>query len=98
MSRRSRVAVGSLFTECNDFVARPATLADFERQQLSRGPSVFDIKEGTVGGVLARLQAGSADVVPLLVASACPRGQAERRMLPIAQREASGRSVQGNAA
>ena len=74
MSGRFKIAVGSLFTECNEFAGKPTELAAFERQQLCRGAEVLNLSDGTVGGMLATLRQGGAEIVPLLVASACPGG------------------------
>lgn len=74
MSGRFKIAVGSLFTECNEFAGQPTELAAFERQQLCRGAEVLNINDGTVGGMLATLQQGGVEIAPLLVASACPGG------------------------
>ncbi|HEU5431322.1 MAG TPA: M81 family metallopeptidase, partial [Thermomicrobiales bacterium] len=74
MSGRFKIAVGSLFTECNQFAARPTEMDAFERQQLCRGAEALDIRAGTVGGMLATLDEGGAELAPLLVASACPGG------------------------
>ena len=74
MSRRYKIAVGSLFTECNEFAGKPSELAAFERQQLCRGEATLEISEGTVGGMLATLRESGAEIAPLLVASACPGG------------------------
>lgn len=74
MSNRFRIAVGSLFTECNHFVSKPIELAAFQRQQLCRGPSVLELVDGTVGGMVRYLRDLDVCVAPLLVASACPGG------------------------
>ena len=74
MSRRYKIAVGSLFTECNEFAGKPTEPAAFERQQLCRGAATLEIGEGTVGGMLATLRDSDAEIAPLLVASACPGG------------------------
>jgi microcystin degradation protein MlrC len=75
MKGRFRVAVGSIFTECNDFVSKPTDLESFQRQRLVQGPGVLEIDNGAVGGMLACLQDGEAEAVPLVVASACPGGR-----------------------
>ena len=74
MSNRFRVAVGSLFTECNHFVSKPIELTAFQRQQLCRGPCVLEVVDGTVGGMLGYLHDHEVGAAPLLVASACPGG------------------------
>jgi microcystin degradation protein MlrC len=70
---RPRIAIGSIFTECNHLCGVPLTLADFQRTELRRGAEVLAQSAGTVGGLLQVLQECS-QVVPLLVASACPGG------------------------
>ena len=67
-----RIAVGSIFTECNQLGGAPLKLAEFERGELSRGDEVLRATAGTVGGMLDALRAGGATPVPLLVASSCP--------------------------
>lgn len=69
-----RVAVGSLFTECNHLGGKPTDLDCFRRQELLHGPAILDIDEGTVGGMLEVLRQRRCDVRPLIVASACPGG------------------------
>lgn len=69
-----RIAIGSIFTECNHFCGQPLTLQDFERTELRRGPEVLTQTGGTVGGMLGVLRDDEAEVVPLIVASACPGG------------------------
>ncbi len=71
---RARIAIGSIFTECNHFCGVPLTLADFERTELRRGEEVLALSVGTVGGMLHVLRERHSQVVPLLVASACPGG------------------------
>lgn len=74
MTAARRIAVGSIFTECNHFGGRPTDLAAFERQELRRGAEVLGAMTGTVGGMLAALDELRADVAPLVVASTCPGG------------------------
>src|SRR5437868_456577 len=71
-----RIAVGSIFTECNHFCGVPLTLADFQRTELRCGEEVLAQSAGTVGGML-RVLRDRSQVVPLLVASACPGGPME---------------------
>lgn len=70
----SRIAVGSIFTECNHFGGAPITLAEFERGEFTRGDEVLKTTSGVIGGMLAELQSRKATAIPLLVASACPGG------------------------
>lgn len=69
-----RVAVGSIFTECNHFCGAPLTLADFERNELLHGGEVLTQTTGTVGGILQTLRERNCEIVPLLAASTCPGG------------------------
>ncbi len=69
-----RIAIGSIFTECNHFRGNPLTLEDFSRNELRRGTEVLEQSSGTVGGMLHVLADQGCDVSPLLVASTCPGG------------------------
>jgi len=69
-----RIAVGSLFTECNHLGGRPLEISDFERGELCAGQDLLAISAGTLGGALSRLRQGGAEPVPLLAASCCPGG------------------------
>ena len=69
-----RIAVGSLFTECNHLGGRPLELADFERGELREGDALLRCEAGTLGGALRTLQAAGVEVIPLLAASCCPGG------------------------
>lgn len=69
-----RIAVGSIFTECNHFCGTRMTLADFERSELRRGDEMLSASTGTIGGVLQVLGESQCEIVPLLAASACPGG------------------------
>jgi microcystin degradation protein MlrC len=69
-----RVAIGSIFTECNHFGGQPTDLACFERCELHRGEQVLQLTTSTVGGMLDVLAENRIGVAPLLVASAYPGG------------------------
>jgi microcystin degradation protein MlrC len=69
-----RLAVGSIFTECNHLGGTPLQLADFERGEVSRGDTLLATTHGTLGGALATLRAAGATVLPTLAASTCPGG------------------------
>ena len=69
-----RIAVGSIFIECNHFGGRPADMGAVRRGELRQGDAVLDLKNGTVGGMLKEVGEHSAVVLPTLVASACPSG------------------------
>jgi microcystin degradation protein MlrC len=70
----ARVAVGSIFTECNHLGGTPLDLGDFERGELTRGDALLATNRGTLGGALAALRAGGATVLPTVAASTCPGG------------------------
>ncbi len=74
MKRSHRVAVGSILTECNQFGGKLIEHAEFARSQLARGQDVMSIEGGAVGGMLHTLREHTADIVPLVVASAYPGG------------------------
>lgn len=74
MKRSHRVAVGSILTECNQFGGKLIEHAEFARSQLARCDEVMSIEGGAVGGMLHTLQEHTADIVPLVVASAYPGG------------------------
>ena len=69
-----RIAIGAVFTESNHLVGRMTTIEDFQRTELRCGPHVLEATEGVLGGSLAALRAGGAEVVPLIFASAVPGG------------------------
>ena len=69
-----RVAIASLFIECNQLGGVLTTLANFERCDLWRGGEILTQMSGSVGGMLGVLADHEAEVAPLLVATACPSG------------------------
>jgi microcystin degradation protein MlrC len=74
MGSAHRVAVGSLFIECNNLVSRPADISYFERTELRRGDEVLRASGGAVGGILATLRERHCDLAPLTVASSVSAG------------------------
>lgn len=74
MSRSYRIAVGSILTECNEWVARTTELEDFKRTEFLRGPEILEGSAGVVGGMLRILQQRNVEILPLISASACPGG------------------------
>lgn len=74
MKPHFRIALGSLFTECNHFSGALMTLEDFRRSELRCGSELLSQRTGTVGGMLAGLASDDVEVLPLLLASACPGG------------------------
>jgi microcystin degradation protein MlrC len=69
-----RIAIGAIFTECNEFGGVPIDLSWFERYELLRGEAILAVSGGVVGGMLQVLQEREAEPVPLLYASTCPGG------------------------
>ena len=74
MGRNYRIAVGSILTECNEWVARTTELEDFERTEFRRGIEILDGSTGVVGGMLRVLRQRNVEILPLISASACPGG------------------------
>src|SRR5438477_10761317 len=72
MSQGHRIAVASIFTECNHFVNGLMDLGWFERCELRRGNEILSTEGGVVGGMLRCLRERSAEVAPLVVASTVP--------------------------
>ncbi|MBI3862679.1 MAG: M81 family metallopeptidase [Planctomycetia bacterium] len=68
----NRIALGSIFIECNHFGGAPADLEAFRRSELFYGPNVLERTGGTVGGMLRVLGERETAIRPLIVASACP--------------------------
>ena len=68
----NKIALGSIFIECNHFGGTPADLETFERSQLDYGSDILAYKTGTVGGMVETLRKENTEIYPLLVASACP--------------------------
>lgn len=73
-SATTRIALGGIFVECNDFGGLPTDVKAFERTVLARGEAVLGIKSGVVGGILNVLREQGTEIVPLLFASAMPGG------------------------
>jgi microcystin degradation protein MlrC len=74
MNTPTRIALGSIFCECNHFGGQPVDMAAFEHYELVRGQEVMRLDKGAVGGMLEILRERGATVAPLLVASTCPGG------------------------
>ena len=55
MTDKHRVALGAIFTECNQFGGEPIDLSWFERYELRRGREVLAAEDGVVGGMLSVL-------------------------------------------
>lgn len=69
-----RIALGAIFTECNELGGMPIDLSWFERYELKRGDEILSINGGVVGGMLATVKQRGGQPVPLLFASTCPGG------------------------
>ena len=78
MTDKHRVALGAIFTECNQFGGEPIDLSWFERYELRRGREVLAAEDGVAGGMLSVLAARGVEVAPLLFASTCPGGPLTR--------------------
>ena len=50
-----RIAIGSIFTECNQLGGVPIDLTWFERYELYRGHNMLQINTGVLGGMLQGL-------------------------------------------
>ena len=74
MKSRSRIALGSILTECNEFGGVPIDIGWFERYELCRGEEVLQVEAGVVGGMMQVMRECGAEVVPLIYASTCPGG------------------------
>ena len=68
-----RVAVGAIFTECNELGGLPININDFERHELRRGKELLSVDSGALGGMLDVLKERACTPIPLLWAS-CPPG------------------------
>lgn len=73
MSKKYRIAIGSLMTECNHLGGQPTDLGRFEIYELRRGAEVLGASGGT-GGLIEVLNQHEAEIAPLIVATACPGG------------------------
>ena len=69
-----RVAIGAIFTECNQFGGEPIEIEWFARYELRRGDEVLAAEDGVVGGMLSVLAERKMQPLPLLYASTCPGG------------------------
>ncbi len=73
-----RIAIGSVFTECNQLGGMPIDITWFERYELHYGDAILALKNGVVGGMLQVLHARQAEPIGLLYASTCPGGYLTR--------------------
>ncbi len=69
-----RIAIGTIFTECNQFGGIPIDLAWFERYELRRGDEMLTVNKGVMGGMLEVLGRAGHTPVPTIYASAGPGG------------------------
>ena len=95
MVAKQRVALGAIFTECNQFGGEPIERSWFERYELRRGREVLAAEDGVVGGMLNVLAVREVEVAPLLFASTCPGGPLTRALLRPAQGRAFGAAQRG---
>jgi len=70
----ARIAIGAIFTECNQLGGVPIDLAWFERYELRRGDEILAVDKGVLGGMLDILKREDCAPVPLLYASTSPGG------------------------
>lgn len=69
-----RIALGAIFTECNELGGMPIDLSWFERYELHRGDAILMLNSGVAGGMLQVLRERQAQPVGLVYASTCPGG------------------------
>jgi microcystin degradation protein MlrC len=69
-----RIALGSVFIECNSLVSYFTDITWFERSGIYRGREILGIGVGTIGGMLEVLRERGVDVAPLLAASSVSSG------------------------
>lgn len=69
-----RIALGSIFTECNHFGGPAIDMDAFGRYELRRADEILACEGGAVGGAIEVLRAAGVTIAPTLVASACPGG------------------------
>jgi microcystin degradation protein MlrC len=87
MERARRIAIGSIFIECNDLAGWYTDVAAFERNELLRGSEIFSLGGGAVGGMLSVLRERQADIAPLVVATACSGGAVTRSCYELLKRD-----------
>ncbi len=76
MSRR--IALGSLFIECNHLGGVPTDIGFFERGEFRSGEMLLEMADGTLGGMVGLLRSRSVDIAPLIAAVSCPSGPLTR--------------------
>ncbi|MEO6908475.1 MAG: M81 family metallopeptidase [Abditibacteriaceae bacterium] len=72
MNKKYRIAVGSFLTECNHLGGQPTDLHRFEITELKYGAAILQNPSGAMIGIIEALQAVDVEIVPLMVATACP--------------------------
>ena len=70
-----RIAIGGIFTECNQFGGERIDMDWFARYDLRRGDEILGMEDGVVGGMLRELRERRVELVPLLYAGTCPGGE-----------------------
>ncbi|MEM7134879.1 MAG: M81 family metallopeptidase [Chloroflexota bacterium] len=74
MDQPKRIAIGTIFTECNELGGIPIERSWFERYDLLFGHEMLTVDSGVLGGMLNVLREESAEILPLLFAQTCPGG------------------------
>ena len=72
MNKKYRIAIGAFLTECNHLGGQPTDLHRFEITELKYGDEVFENPSGAISGMLEALGEAEIEIVPLMVATACP--------------------------
>lgn len=72
---RHRIAIGGIFTECNQFGGERIDMDWFARYDLRRGDEILEMEDGVVGGMLQALWERPVEIAPLIYAGACPGGE-----------------------
>lgn len=74
MASSKRVAIGTIFTECNELGGVPIDRSWFERYDLLFGTELLTVESGVLGGMLHVLKEENIEILPLLFAQTCPGG------------------------
>lgn len=72
-----RIALGGIFTECNQFGGEVITMDWFGRYDLRRGDEILAMDGGAVAGMLREVTRRGAKLAPLLYAGTCPGGEVD---------------------
>lgn len=74
MPTQKRIALGTIFTECNELGGVPIDRSWFERYDLLFGDELLNVESGVLGGMLTLLKQEPVEILPLLFAQTCPGG------------------------